>query len=195
MADFITRDQYKSYKGKNNPKDDAEIDLLIPLATDYIKEYCKRTFIDYYGSPSGSPRKTEYFDSNSTEVYVQEFPIKQGSPAVEVSYSTDNGVTWTALVEGTDFFIDYEEGKITTGDGTKFYTTSKPFKSLKVVYNGGSLTAPSDIKLASYLFIDYLREKQYIENRTVNANTMQTFDSNKLPFHIRNLLERHRELI
>jgi hypothetical protein len=195
MADFITLEEYKDYKGKSNPKDDNQINVTIPLVSNYIKEYCKRTFIDYYGSPGGSPRKTEYFDSNIDVVYVSEFPIKEGSPAVTVEYSEDNGVTYTALVEGTDFFIDYVEGTISTGDGTVFYATAKPFRSLKVVYNGGEATTPLDIKLASYLLVDFFMDKLYIENKVINSNTMQTFDSNKLPFHIRGLLERHRELI
>jgi len=190
MADLISRTDYKDWKGVNSNNKDKDIDALLPMVSRYVKQYCHKTFIDGYGSPG----LTEYFNSNDTEVVLNEFPVL-GSPAPTVSYSTDGGVTYTALVENTDFFVDLDEGSITTGDGLKFYATTIKHKSLRVAYRAGFLNTPADIKLAALLLLEYFQKEQYISNKAVNANIIQTFPPDKLPNHIRSILEGYREIV
>ena len=57
MADLITRDDYKTYKGIDHFKDDTKIDALLSPISSLVKTYCGTSFIDDYSSA-----KTEYFD-------------------------------------------------------------------------------------------------------------------------------------
>ena len=189
MANFTTLAQYKILKNINSTNKDAEINMLIPFATEYIKRYLKRTIIDFYGSPT----KTEYFDSNLDTVYLKEFPIV-GSP--NVAFSQDGGVTYTVIVENTDYFINAETGYLFTGTtGTGFKTATNPHNSLRVIYNGGESTTPDEIELACILLVAYWLEEQYVDNKVVNTNVISTFPPEKLPHHIRSILEANRELL
>ena len=135
----------------------------------------------------------EYFDSNCDTVYPREFPIV-GNPLVEAS--TDGGVVYTTLVANTDYFVDAEMGSIYSGrDGEAIGIAANKHKSLKVTYNGGYSETPEEIKLLTIMLIDYFMEEQYIENKSINANTLTTFPPNKLPIHIRQLIGAHRELL
>ena len=71
MADLITRDQYKDYKGIEHFKDDSKIDSLLSPISELVKTYCGTSFIDYYSS-----NKVEIFDIDSnTWTAKSEFPF------------------------------------------------------------------------------------------------------------------------
>ena len=44
---LVTRAEYKAYVGITNDSQDKIIDALIPRVSELVKNYCRRTFVDY----------------------------------------------------------------------------------------------------------------------------------------------------
>lgn len=183
---LITITDYKNYKGINGNKDDNRISSIIEGVNTFAKTYCGRTFIDFF-----TTNKTEYFNSNFSDAYVEEYPI---NTLVSVKVSTDGGVTQTALVENTDFFVDKPLGRIISS-GTKFSNTTIEFQSLEVIYTGGYSSTPDDIKLALLDLTAYYVKEEFVPSRSLNGASIINVSSSelvKLPAHIRRVLEAYR---
>ena len=89
MADLITRNEYKDYMGISTNNKDKEIDLLIPMVSQLVKTYCRRTFIDHIFDP-----KVEIFEGGFGDLILSETPVID---IVDFSYSTDYGQSYTSL--------------------------------------------------------------------------------------------------
>ena len=196
MANLITIDEYKSYKDINSEADDSIISLLIGSVSDFIKTYTDRTFIDYAYTD-----KIEYFDALSYGVYYpNEFPLLS---VTEIATSTDGGVTWTILVENTDYFISLEsEG----GDNSIINNTvysgfgpgTIPFKSGRITYKAGYIKTPADVKLATMDLVHYYRKESYTSAQSLQGasvtNPVTIIQGNQLPRHIKRVLDNYRVL-
>lgn len=192
-ADLITLDEFKTYRGitKSDNKEDTKITQLIKSATDLIKVYCNRTFIDHYYT-----NKTEYFDGTRySEIFLEEIPLVSVS---EVSYTTD-GTTYTSLIEDVDYFVNYDEDSIYCANGYAFIAahTIFPKRSLKVDFKGGYESAPGDIKQATMDIVEYYRTEQFTPRKAASNVTLENIgfragSSIGLPPHIKRILEMHR---
>jgi len=185
---LITITDYKNYKSINSNKDDTRIAAIIEGVNTFATTYCGRTFIDFF-----SNNKTEYFNSNFSDAYVEEFPIVN---LVSVKVSTDGGVTQTTLVENTDFFVDKSVGRIISA-GTKFSNTNIEFQSLEVIYTGGYSSIPDDLKLSLLDLTAYYVKEEFVPSRSLNGASILNVSSSelvKVPAHIRRVLEAYRIL-
>jgi hypothetical protein len=190
MPNLITLEEYKTYKGINSTTRDSASDFLITNISQFIKNYCNRTFIDYYTTAS-----TVYFDGvGISTVFVPEIPLNTVST---VSYSLDGGLTYTDMSASTDYVVDNENGEIYSilgyfiPDG---YTANA--RTLRVTYTGGYATAPVDIKLACADLVHHYLNEQYVPKKVAGAQSMDTpvapRDSSALPAHIKRVLEMYR---
>ncbi len=194
MANLITIDEYKTYKSINSETDDSIISLLIGSVSNYIKEYTNRDFIDYAHTD-----KVEFFDAVSYGTYYpKEFPLLS---VTEVATSADGGVTWTVLVEDTDYFvsIDSEGGDDSIVNNTVytgFGMGTILFKSGRITYKGGYTETPLDLKLATMDLVHYYRTEAYTESKALQgasvANPIMVVKSNALPMHIKRVLDNYR---
>ena len=183
MADLITRNEYKDYMGISTNNKDKEIDLLIPMVSQLVKTYCRRTFIDYYFDP-----KFEYLDGGFTHIILEETPVNQ---VVEVARSTDYGQNWTALTEYTDW--------ISTGYGVRSLDELRGFYELvngyRITYTGGYELVPDDLKLAVMDLIEYyMKNNSAVHvNRDIAPNTtqIQYVQSTQFPSHIKRVLDQY----
>ena len=89
MADLVSKADYKAYLGISSANQDNIIDFLIPKVSEFVKTYCRRSFIDYVSSA-----KTEYFNGGIPFYLVQEQPLIS---VQDLFYSADYGQTYTAL--------------------------------------------------------------------------------------------------
>ena len=96
---LVSLDEFKAYKNMSaDPQYDAQVSMMLAGASDTCKTYCRRTFVDYWDID-----KIEYHDGTlSNEIFLDEFPIRT---ITSVEFSGD-AVTYTALVENTDFYIN-----------------------------------------------------------------------------------------
>ena len=59
--DLVTLEEYKAYAAINSTNQDAAITAIIPIVSELVKNYCRRTFVDYIDEA-----KTEVFSGGST---------------------------------------------------------------------------------------------------------------------------------
>lgn len=188
--DLVSLDEFKTYRGITTDKDDPKIMQLIKSATDLTKTYCNRSFIDFY-----STDKIEYFDGTKySEFFLEEGPIVS---VTEVAY-TEDGSTYTALVEGTDYFVNDEQDSIFIKGGVPLLTlTDFPAKSIKITFTGGYETAPEDVKQAVLDLVEYYRTEQFTPRKAASGVTLENIgfragSSIGLPPHIKRILEMYR---
>ena len=188
---IITVDEFKTYRKITVDKEDTKLSQLIEAASDLVKVYCNRTFVDNYTTP-----KIEYFDGTKVSIaYLEELPIVAIS---DVSYTTD-GITYTSLVENTDYFVDDVNDSIVNKGGSAFITSGSDFptKSLRVTYTGGYEEAPGDLKLAVLDIVEYYRTEQFTPRKAAGGATLENIgfragSSIGLPPHIKRILEMYR---
>jgi len=187
MTELCTLNEFKTYKKIPiaNDKEDAVISQQITQVSSFIKLYCGRTFVDYSVTP-----KVVY--PKKFPIYVEEFPITSAI----VEYSTDNGTTYTTLVEGTDYFIDYEEGILYFANPNTINLTG--FKPIKLTYTGGDTEAPPEIKQACMDLVEYFRSEEYTPRKMFDKVQVENLgfreggSGSELPKHIKRILEMYR---
>lgn len=179
---LITTQEYKNYVGISSTTQDIQINAIIPKVSEFVKTYCRRTFVDYTGDP-----KTEVF-SGGVRYTPQEFPVTQ---VLSLEYSNDYGNTYTELMEYVDFVLDSTTQEIVPiGAYSEFDT--KP-NSYRLTYFAGYETVPGDLKLAVMdLVTYYLRNDSAIHStKAPGSNSVQIeyISTTNLPSHIKRVLD------
>ena len=194
MADLVTRDQYKEYKGIEHFKDDGKIDSLLSPISTLVKTYCGTSFIDHYSS-----NKVEIFDitdGQTTELFLTESPLVSVSSVKEREGITSSYVT---LVNNTDYYIDAEHDRLYRIDGdVSSKSWAQGFASIEVTYRAGYSATPQDLRLAIYDLITYYLKEEYKGRKSLAGATIQNETSTTIredigfPDHIKRILDMYR---
>lgn len=184
---LTTRADYKTYAGIKSTNYDAEIDALLPKVSTLVKNYCGRTFVDYW-----NVTKTEYFDGGFPTFILKETPLV-GTPVV--STSEDYGTTWTALTAGTDYIVKSEPfPQIVSLHSSRNFP--EKLNGYKVAYTGGYDDVPDDLELAVMDLITYYRRNDASVHSTkapgTNSVQVEYISTTSIPAHIRRVLDLHR---
>jgi len=181
-TNLLTKAEYKAYAGINSTNMDAEIDLLIPRVSDFVKSYCRRTFVDYYDEA-----KTETFNGGFDRFLLKETPVVSIN---SVSYSSDYGQNYTKLVKFTDWVQNGDA--IISINSTGF---TEQLMGYKVVYFAGYETLPGDLKLGVFDLLTYYRrhDSSIHSNKAPGTNTVQIeyVSTTSLPAHIKRVLDQY----
>lgn len=177
---LTTRADYKAYAGIKSTNSDAEIDSLIPKISQFVKTYCRRSFVDYWDTPL-----VQVFDGGYRELILAETPLVA---VASVQQSTDFGVTYTTLTRNTDWVI--------RGD-TVYSTDPRGFEPLvngyKVTYTAGYEDVPNDLELAIMDLITYYRKNDSAIHSSkspgTNAVQIEYISTTNLPAHIKRVLD------
>ena len=162
MIDLVNLEDYKTYKGINSNEEDDRTRYIVSSVSSLVKNYCNRSFLDYYNVDL-----VHYSDGTScSSEYLDEFPIKT---VTSVEVSTDGGVTYTLLVENTDYFVDKQEDKILTQSGF-YFSSGVAHNSLKISYMGGYDKLPEDLRIACLDLVDYYREEQFAPKKSMGRS-------------------------
>ena len=190
MANLITIDDFKTYKTINSEDGDPAISLLIGAVSSFIKTYTDRDLIDWAHTD-----KIEYFDALTYhEYYPDEFPLQS---VTELAVSVDGGVTYTVLVEDTDYFVDTENDIVINNTvNLGFVAGTITHKSGRLTYQGGYDKTPQDLKLAAMDMVEYYRKQEYKESQAMQSASVEnpvviTLGS-QLPPHIKRVLDLYR---
>lgn len=180
-ANLVTLAEYKAYAGIASTNQDTQINSIIPIASQLVKTFCHRTFVDYV-----SESKTEVFSGGWSKLYLKEYPILSiGS----VEVSSDYGNNYTELTEFTDYVLDAEDGAITCINAEEF---PKVVNGYKVTYTAGYETLPADLKVAVLdLITYYLKNDMSVHSpKAPGTNSVQVeyITTANLPAHIRRVL-------
>lgn len=181
-ANLVTLAEYKAYVGITTPTKDAAIELIITKASQLVKTYCRRSFLDYV-----STNKVEVFTGGNF-LLLSEFPVLS---VTSVEYSSDYGKTYTVLTEFVDYVLNSQDGTIApiNADG-QFYATLNGYK---VTYKAGFTSLPEDLKLATLDLVTYYLKGDFSvkSSRDAGSNTVQIeyITKNTLPSHISRVLD------
>lgn len=178
---LITKAEYKSYVGINSPNEDILIDSLIPKVSQLIKNYCRRTFVDYIDDP-----KVDQFNGGEV-LYLKEYPVVSVS---SVEYSVDYGKTYVALAEYDDWVLNRAEDAIIPTSASIFQILVNGYK---VTYTAGYESVPEDLKLAVFDLITYYRKNDSAIHSPkapgTNSVQIEYITTTSLPAHIRRVLD------
>lgn len=138
---LTTLSAVKSDLGITDTSNDTYLTTLITRASQTINQYCNRVFVSEGMTETFYPDREYYSYQLSGGI-----PCLQLSrwPLISVTSVTENG---TALVEGTDFLVDKENGRLLRLD-TLSYPTEWPTWKTVVVYTAGYATVPGDLEEA-----------------------------------------------
>ena len=185
-APLVTAAEYKAYKGITSTNQDAAIASIIPKISEFVKTYCRTTFVDYIDDA-----KTEVFKGGESNFNLKEVPLIGVS---SVQYSDDYGLTYLTLDEYTDYITDADNNQVVLI--SVYYQGIQKVNAFKVVYNAGYADGiPTDLKLAIMDLIHYYlhNETAIHSNKNIGANTVQVeyVTNTGLPAHIRRVLDLH----
>jgi len=180
--DLITKAEYKAYAGISSTTRDTEIDALIPRVSALVKNYCRRTFIDY-----ATTEIVEHFNGGQLYFTLKEYPLIE---LISFESSTDYGQNYTGLVEYTDFALDRSTSNIHSMLPSGFPSYINGYRA---TYLAGFTSVPEDLKLAVIdLVTYYLRNDAAIHsNKAPGTNTVQIeyISTTSLPANIRRVLD------
>lgn len=185
ILDLATYKEIKGLKTANTAQD-AQIEALISSVSSLIYTYIGYNFLDFY-----STDKTEYFKGDKSTLSVDIYPIKEGSVSV---YYLDSTNTYVALVENTDYYVDYENDYIESVSGNAFMAVPRP-RAIKVVYRGGYAACPTDIQLAAAELIEFYLKQEKSPTKTLGGAETMTFNpfvQGRLPNHVATVLDMYR---
>lgn len=183
---LVTKAEYKAYAGLSSTNEDAKIDILIPKVSELVKSLCNTTFVDYVNDS-----KIEVFDGGVNHFIPSEGPLIAVS---SLEQSTDYGVTYTELVENTDYVVLLSKGTVIPIGYTEF-----PYypNGYKLSYTCGYEVLPDALKLAILDLISYYlkNESAIHSNRAPGGNTTQIeyITNSSLPAHIRRVLDLYAD--
>lgn len=182
---LVTKSEYKTYASISSTNQDAEIDLLIPKVSELVKTYCRRTFVDGLDEMLVQ-RSNGGFD----RIILKEGPVTQ---VVGVQQSTNFGLSYTDLVEFTDWVLDTEDNTIVSLGNQGFV---KALNGYQVSYFAGYETVPEDLKLAIMDLITYYRKNDgsVHNNRTPGGGgsvQLEYIMNTNFPAHIKRVLDMY----
>lgn len=183
--DLISLEEYKDLFSINSPDQDANISLVITQISEFVKNFCNRRLVDYYGS-----ERIEYYKGNTSKIYLTEYPIVE---LTSVSYATLPTDDYVELTHLTDYMYNKDTGLLYTISGYNFLTsgTLNPV-SLKVKYKAGYDTIPNDLKLCVGHIVHHYLQGDYNTKREVDNNILENPVTSVLPEHISRLLYLYR---
>jgi hypothetical protein len=181
---LTTKADYKTYAGIKSTNEDTAIDFIIPKVSDLVKNYCNRSFVDYWDTP-----KTEIFNGGVKKFILAECPV---ATITSVQGSTDYGQTWTNLEQYKEWV--QEDDTVLSLDSSGYFP--KLIRGYKVVYTAGYDDVPPDLEIAVLDLITYYRryEGTIHSAKGVGSNTTQIeyITTTSLPAHIRRVLDLYR---
>ena len=180
-SNLITLQEYKAYEGITSTTQDTEISTIIPKVSEFVKNICRRTFVDWRDD-----QKVEVYNGGSV-LLLQEAPVIQ---IFGIEKSENYGQTYTSLTEFTDWVLDSENQQILPIGVPEF---RKLINGYRVSYTAGYETIPEDLKLAVLDLVTYYMKNQgavqsQVAITTTNAQ-IQYISGSNLPGHIKRVLD------
>jgi hypothetical protein len=184
---LITVTEYKAYAGIKSTNYDAEISALIPRVTQFVKNYCGRTFVDYFAGPDDLP-KVEIFSGGFNTILPTETPIVS---ITKFEGSVNYGKTYTLLTQYVDWVQDGDKIVSLAPKGFDKY-----INGYKLTYFGGWDDVPPDLALAVMDLVTYYRKSDMSVHSNsapgTNKTQIEYITSSQLPAHIRRVLDQYR---
>lgn len=194
--DLITIDEYKQLMNITSDKDNERLDALISSASALVKTYCGRTFVDY-----ASVDKTEVLNI-AEDTHIAQLVESPVTSVTSVEIRSTYAEAYSELTEADfEFFLDLNTDSIYRTNGTTGYT-NWPYGpgSVKVLYKGGFISVPEDLKLAVVDLVTYYYKNEYKGTQNMSGSTSRTPSTTtqsgnvSFPDHIKRVLDLYKNL-
>lgn len=187
MADLITLNDYKMYKGMVKTDQDDKINLLIKSVSSLIKAYLGHGVVDNWEDPIVEEYTLPY---DSSLLYLNSYPIREIVSVEEEVGGYVGGLDSTVsypVVFNTGFTVDGALGRITRIGGNWA-------RKIKVTYTAGYEQTPEEIKLAAIELVSYYFNEEWKPTRTAGGTTMAGPIplAGSIPKHVASLLDSYK---
>lgn len=172
----ITVAQAKTFSGVTSSDFDTEIEEIVNAAAGFMRGYTgRRLVIDAAGTTL-----TEYHDGQGFghhTLYPREWPVNSVT-TLHVDYNRDFGAN--TLIDSSGFIIDQDNTAIrlfapaaTTGYAPSYF--GRGVRNIKLVYNGGYVTVPEDLRTAAKMIVE-----AWIEDSSIDGLGQGTLRRNQI---------------
>lgn len=193
MTDLVTLIEYKAAEGINTPKNDEQLNKIIPSVSQLVKTYCANTFVDYY---STNKIDTINVDWDTHIVQLTESPV---NTIVSVEERSNYGSSYLTLTTGAyEYYLDtITDSIIRTTNGT-YKNWSRGPGAVRVTYTAGYSSVPADLRLAVFDLITYYLKDEHKERRSIAGASIQNQASSSqrnnvaFPDHIKRVLDLYK---
>jgi hypothetical protein len=193
MTDLVTLIEYKAAEGINTPKNDEQLNKIIPSVSQLVKTYCANTFVDYY---STNKIDTINVDWDTHIVQLTESPV---NTIVSVEERPNYGSSYLTLTTGAyEYYLDtITDSVIRTTNGT-YKNWSRGPGAVRVTYTAGYASVPADLRLAVFDLITYYLKDEHKERRSIAGASIQNQASSSqrnnvaFPDHIKRVLDLYK---
>jgi len=194
MTDLVTLIDYKAAEGVTTPKNDAQLNFIIPSVSQLVKTYCANSFVDYY-----STNKVDTINVNWGTHLVQltESPVNSIISVEERETYDSSYVTLTTTSH--EYYLDSAtDSLIRTTGGTAYKNWARGPGAVRVTYRAGYASLPADLRLAVFDLITYYLKDEHKERRSIAGASIQnqasTSQRNNVAFpdHIKRVLDLYK---
>lgn len=186
MTAYVVLDDYKTWADIKSPNQDAQINQILEAACDVVQEYIGfKLTIDGSGDAT-TPEKV--FRYQFTHPYDHAVLLPDWNAEIsEIKFFVKNGATAYTIPDITtdNYYVDDMAGvlhltiPISTSLGIEVkYTYSNPLTE--------------SIKLATYMLIDYWRNKDFQMVKLQGGQSVTSTPTRVLPKHIESILNSSR---
>jgi hypothetical protein len=187
MAELITLDEYKLYKGKAKTDDDDKINMIIPAVSSLIKAYVGHGIIDNWDTPLVEEYTLPY---DSTLLYLNGYPVREIVSVTEAVGGYVGGLDSTIhypVIFNTGFTYDGASGRLTRIGGNWA-------RKVIVTYKTGYATVPEQIKLAAIELVSYYLNEEWKPTRASGGTSIVGPEEHVggMPLHIAKLLDHYK---
>ena len=146
---------------------DAWLQRIITACSNSIGQYCNRVLVVQTYQDTIFPRRDPPMRiavGGLNVVQVTNFPViaPAGSPPVSNVSVTENGV---ALIENTDYIVDYDMGQITRYDPNTAYVMPWDEWPIVVQYKAGYAAGTPDMALLADACITFVKWRAFVSTR------------------------------
>lgn len=194
MTDLVTLIDYKAAEGVTTPKNDAQLNFIIPSVSQLVKTYCANSFVDYY-----STNKVDSINVNWGTHIVQltESPVNS-IVSVEERETYDSAYV-TLTTTSYEYYLDSAtDSLIRTTGGTTYKNWARGPGAVRVTYRAGYASLPADLRLAVFDLITYYLKDEHKERRSIAGASIQNQASSSqrnnvaFPDHIKRVLDLYK---
>ena len=193
MTDLVTLVEYKAAEGINTPKNDEQLNKIIPSVSQLVKTYCGNSFVDYY---STNKVDTINVDWATHIVQLTESPVNTIVSVQERnSYSADYETLTTTDYE---YYLDSATDSIIRTTGGNYKHWPRGPGAVRVTYTAGYSSVPADLRLAVFDLITYYLKDENKERRSIAGASIQNQVSSSqrnnvaFPDHIKRVLDLYK---
>lgn len=190
MADIITLEEYKSFEGLSQTKEDPKLIFLVSAASSLIKAYIGDIF-----APAVSPI-VEYIsvDYDTDRIYPRYYPINSIISVEESDRYTLDSTVHVPLQVGTQYYLDNDS--LVRVPGTGFANWPISPGTVKLTYTGGYsfATTPMELKLACIQLVNFYKNNEHVPSRSMQGATIINPAAGvaELPAHVRAILDTYK---